>query len=67
MSSAYFVIPTGVEESLTLKRTTVRDVSTSLDMTNTKTADKIIIALDVAAKEKALGLVEQLRDEISFF
>ena len=56
-----------MEESLTLKRTTVRDVSTSLDMTNTKTADKIIIALDVAAKEKALGLVEQLRDEISFF
>jgi orotidine-5'-phosphate decarboxylase len=33
----------------------------------TKTADKIIVALDVATKEKALALVEQLRDEISFF
>src|SRR5262245_47968338 len=33
----------------------------------TKTADKIIVALDVPTKERALGLVEQLRDEISFF
>ena len=33
----------------------------------TKTADKIIVALDVATKEKALGLVKQLRDQISFF
>jgi orotidine-5'-phosphate decarboxylase len=33
----------------------------------TKTADKIIVALDVATKEKALDLVEQLRDDISFF
>src|SRR5213594_3405891 len=33
----------------------------------TKAADKIIVALDVATKEKALALVEQLRDEISFF
>jgi orotidine-5'-phosphate decarboxylase len=33
----------------------------------TKIADKIIVALDVATKEKALGLVEQLRDHISFF
>jgi orotidine-5'-phosphate decarboxylase len=33
----------------------------------TKTADKIIVALDVATKEKALALVEQLRSEISFF
>jgi orotidine-5'-phosphate decarboxylase len=33
----------------------------------TKTADKIIVALDVATKEKALKLVEQLRDQISFF
>ena len=33
----------------------------------TKTADKIIVALDVATKEKALILVEQLREEISFF
>ena len=30
-------------------------------------SDKIIVALDVATKEKALALVEQLRDEISFF
>src|SRR5207249_7884083 len=33
----------------------------------TKTADKIIVALDVATEEKALELVEQLRREISFF
>src|SRR5713101_7525405 len=33
----------------------------------TKTADKIIVALDVATKEKALELVDQLRDQISFF
>src|SRR5881227_3573421 len=33
----------------------------------TKAADKIIVALDVATKEKALELVEQLRGEISFF
>jgi orotidine-5'-phosphate decarboxylase len=33
----------------------------------TKTADKIIVALDVATKEKALDLIEQLRDQISFF
>jgi orotidine-5'-phosphate decarboxylase len=33
----------------------------------TTVADKIIVALDVATKEKALGLVEQLRGEISFF
>jgi orotidine-5'-phosphate decarboxylase len=33
----------------------------------TKPADKIIVALDVATKEKALDLVEQLRSEISFF
>lgn len=31
------------------------------------TKDKIIVALDVATKEKALALVEQLRDQISFF
>jgi orotidine-5'-phosphate decarboxylase len=31
------------------------------------TNDKIIVALDVATKEKALGLVQQLRDQISFF
>src|SRR5258708_29429696 len=33
----------------------------------TKVADKIIVALDVASKKEALRLVEQLRDEISFF
>jgi orotidine-5'-phosphate decarboxylase len=33
----------------------------------TKVADKIIVALDVATKEKALALVEQLRGDISFF
>jgi orotidine-5'-phosphate decarboxylase len=33
----------------------------------TKAADKIIVALDVATKEKALELVEQLSDQISFF
>ena len=32
-----------------------------------KTADKIIVALDVPTKERALELVEQLRGEISFF
>ena len=36
-----------------------------LDMTNA--ADKIIVALDVPTKEKALELVKQLRDQISFF
>jgi orotidine-5'-phosphate decarboxylase len=38
---------------------------TSLGMTNA--ADKIIVALDVATKEKALKLVGQLQGEISFF
>ena len=33
----------------------------------TKAADKIIVALDVATKESALQLVEQLHGEISFF
>jgi orotidine-5'-phosphate decarboxylase len=33
----------------------------------TKAADKIIVALDLPTEEKALGLVEQLRDQISFF
>jgi orotidine-5'-phosphate decarboxylase len=33
----------------------------------TNAADKIIVALDVATKEKALELVNQLRDQISFF
>jgi orotidine-5'-phosphate decarboxylase len=33
----------------------------------TKIADKIIVALDVATKEKALALVDQLREQISFF
>jgi orotidine-5'-phosphate decarboxylase len=33
----------------------------------TNVADKIIVALDVPTKEKALALVEQLQSEISFF
>ena len=33
----------------------------------TDIADKIIVALDVATKEKALAVVEQLQTEISFF
>ena len=33
----------------------------------TKNAEKFIIALDVATKAKALELVQQLRDQISFF
>ncbi len=36
-------------------------------MTNKKIADKIIVALDVANKDRALDLVEELRDQISFF
>src|SRR6266536_2765052 len=46
-------------------KVTPRDSSTSLGMT--RIADKIIVALDVATKEKALNLVEELRDQISFF
>jgi len=56
-----------VEESLSPKKATVRDVSTLLDMTNTKMADKIIVALDVPTKVAALALVDQLREQISFF
>src|SRR5438132_14268136 len=33
----------------------------------TNAADKIIVALDVPTKKEALGLVEQLRERISFF
>ncbi len=33
----------------------------------TKAGDKIIVALDVPTKKEALGLVEQLRKQISFF
>jgi len=33
----------------------------------TKAADKIIVALDVAAEKEALNLVAQLRGDISFF
>ena len=33
----------------------------------TKAADKIIVALDVATKREALALVDQLREQISFF
>lgn len=42
-----------------------RDPSTPLGMTDV--AEKIIVALDVATKEKALELVQELRDQISFF
>jgi len=33
----------------------------------TNAADKIIVALDVPTKKEALGLIEQLRESISFF
>jgi orotidine-5'-phosphate decarboxylase len=33
----------------------------------TKPADRIIVALDVATKKEALALVDQLREQISFF
>src|SRR3954471_9371368 len=33
----------------------------------TKIDNKIIVALDVATKERALALVDQLRDQVSFF
>ena len=39
--------------------------ATSLGMT--KAADRIIVALDVATKKEALALVDQLREQISFF
>src|SRR6267378_4305828 len=52
----------GVETSLDISEI-VRDSSTSLGMTQ----NKIIVALDVATKEKALELVQELRDQISFF
>ena len=38
-----------------------------LDAGMTETADKIIVALDVATKEKALDLIEELHGQISFF
>src|SRR5258708_40103266 len=41
-----------------------RDSSTSLAMT--KVAEKIIVALDVPTKTRALDLVRQLRQDISF-
>src|SRR5262245_20793169 len=43
----------------------MRRFSTSLTMIDA--ADRIIVALDVPTKEKALELVEHLRKEISFF
>jgi orotidine-5'-phosphate decarboxylase len=49
----------------------MRDVSTSVDMTSreqvTTGSDKIVVALDVPTGKEALALVEQLRDQISFF
>src|SRR5262249_30461872 len=44
---------------------TLQNPSTSLGMTNV--ADKIIVALDVPTKQRALELVEQLHSKISFF
>jgi orotidine-5'-phosphate decarboxylase len=38
-----------------------------MDAEMTNAANKIIVALDVATKEKALELVKELRDRISFF
>jgi len=38
-----------------------------MDAGMTNAADKIIVALDVATKERALELVDQLLDQISFF
>jgi len=38
-----------------------------MDAGMTNAADKIIVALDVATKERALELVVQLRDQVSFF
>src|SRR6201987_121497 len=38
-----------------------------MDAGMTNAADKIIVALDVATKKKALELVKSLRDQISFF
>ena len=61
-----FVMSSEVEDiPCCQSKLTPRDSSTSLGMTTV--ADKIIVALDVATKEKALDLVEQLRSEISFF
>ena len=54
-----------VETSLIVFPLKMRDSSASLGMT--KTADKIIVALDVPTKEAALNLVGLLRDRISFF
>ncbi len=44
-----------------------RKIERQTDAGMTNAADKIIVALDVATKEKALELVDQLRDQISFF
>jgi orotidine-5'-phosphate decarboxylase len=52
---------------------TIRDVSTSLDMTSTGSrevgdaSDKIIVALDVASEKEGLHLVNQLREHVSRF
>ena len=54
-----------VETSLTFFLLTVRDSSASLGMK--KTADKIIVALDVPRRKAALDLLRQLGEDISFF
>jgi len=52
---------------------TIRDVSTSLDMTSTgcgemaDASDKIIVALDVSSQKEALHLVNHLREHVSRF
>jgi orotidine-5'-phosphate decarboxylase len=45
----------------------IRDSSTALEMTKKQIADKIIVALDVPTTKQALALVDELRDQISFF
>jgi orotidine-5'-phosphate decarboxylase len=54
------------EISIPLRRETSLDID-KVVAGMPKEADKIIVALDVPTKEKALTLVEKLRDHISFF
>ncbi|HXM75025.1 MAG TPA: orotidine-5'-phosphate decarboxylase [Chthoniobacterales bacterium] len=79
MSNREFVIPTELEEWSDweerhgrLRREgsgerVGRRTSSISYFSMTKTTEKIIVALDVASKKEALLLVEQLRDQISFF
>ena len=63
MACDFSVIPSEVEESLTVQRF---NDERCLDFAR-HDKDKIIVALDVPTKKEALGLVAQLRDQISFF